>query len=202
MLKSYVTVHSNSITQISPLIFKPLRSWSQSLHSKTSPITHNYWKPSVGNYPSKTPVPRAGRGRGGFVLSRWSNNEYCRDTTGRSPDNTVMLMVKQGHETPNFRASFAGWDFRRLKPAQSEISMGLRAVTARVVALKISGTAILLIWYSLIDCYSCWFCRRSLLLGAIPRDTSSQLAAKHTLLLVLLLPLVSNIGIVSILITE
>ncbi|XP_063695130.1 villin-1-like isoform X1 [Bolinopsis microptera] len=34
------------------------------------------------------------------------------DPTGRDPDAVTIYQIRQGHEPPNFRAHFAGWDFR------------------------------------------------------------------------------------------
>ena len=42
------------------------------------------------------------------------------DPTGRDPDAVTIYQIRQGHEPPNFRAHFAGWDFRFRTPKNSE----------------------------------------------------------------------------------
>lgn len=37
------------------------------------------------------------------------------DPTGRDPDDVTIYQIRQGYEPPNFRAHFAGWDFRLKK---------------------------------------------------------------------------------------
>ena len=39
--------------------------------------------------------------------------EYINsDPTGRDPDDVTIYQIRQGYEPPNFRAHFAGWDFK------------------------------------------------------------------------------------------